>query len=79
MGNILNYRKYKPIMQYLYRKFLPARVNFEISKSSTLTHPFDNIYSRGSDMKRLRLWLFPAPEAATTIQKRFKHEGVVRK
>ena len=58
---------------------LPARVSFEISKSSTLTHPFDNMYSSTSLMKHFLLWLFPVSDAATTIQNKFRHEGVVRK
>ena len=58
---------------------LPACVNLEISKSSTLTHPFDNMYSSASVMKRFLLSLFPAPDATMTIQNKFRHEGVVRK
>ena len=57
----------------------PACVNFEISKSSTLTRPFDNIYSSASLMKHFLLWIFPVPEAAMTIQNKFRHEGVIIK
>ena len=70
MSNEINWRE-----MYI----LPARVNLEISKSSTLTRPFDNMYSSASVMKHFLLWLFPVLEAAMTIQNKFRHEGVIRK
>ena len=37
------------------------------------------MYSSASLIKHFLLWLFPALNAATTIQNKFRHEGVVRK
>ena len=35
------------------------------------------MYSSGSEMKRCRLWLLPAPDAAIVIQNK-RHEGLVK-
>ena len=57
----------------------PARVNLDISKSGICTLPLESIYSRGSVMNLFLLWLFPAPEAPTRIQNKFKQQARVKK